>query len=349
MVSTDVRRDLIDPLRFFRRVAVAHLARQSTYRDFEGESELRWYRSPADLLAQLSALRPNVVQPPEPIAARLLPWNLAVLAYCRLTATPLIAVTFENRPWEVKFGRLAPAVRATARLIFRAARAIVVLNEGARRNALAAGASAARLRRLLWGTWGVDLDEFAPGAPVEAPRLLFAGRLHEEKGILDLLDAFALVRAHRPAAHLTIAGEGPARHDVERRARELGGVEVCGVVPNRALPALMRHSALVVSPSRTTPRWAEQVGMTNLQALACGVPVVATWSGAIPEYAPPGAGALLVPERDPAALAAAILRLLDDAGLRRQLGLLGRRFAERHYDAIHNIERAEALVVAVAR
>jgi glycosyltransferase involved in cell wall biosynthesis len=261
----------------------------------------------------------------------------------------VIAVTFENRPWEVKFGRLAPAVRAAAGVTIRAARAVIVLNEGARQNALAAGASPARLRRLLWGTWGVDLGEFAPGAPVEAPRLLFAGRLHEENGILDLLDAFALVRTHRPAARPTIAGEGPARHAVERRASVLDGVEVRGVVPNRALPALMRQSAIVVSPSRTTPRWAEQVGMTNLQALACGVPVVATWSGAIPEYTPPGAGALLVPERDPVALAAAILRLLDDAALRQQLGALGRRFAERHYDAVRNVERAEALVLAVAR
>ncbi|MCS6802251.1 MAG: glycosyltransferase [Chloroflexota bacterium] len=348
LVSTDVRRDLIDPLRFFRRVEIAHLARRSTYRDFEGDAGLRWYRSPADLVAQLAALRPDVVQPPEPVAARLLPASLAALAYCRLTATPLLAVTFENRPWEVKFGRLAPAVRAAAGLIFRAARVVVVLNEGARRNALAAGASPARLRRLLWGTWGVDLAEFSPGPAVDAPRLLFAGRLHEEKGITDLLDAFAEVRARLPAAQLTIAGDGPARGEAERRARAIGGVVLLGVVPNRKLPAVMRRSALVVSPSRTTPKWAEQVGMTNLQALACGVPVVTTWSGAIPEYTPPGAGAVLVPERDPAALAAAILRLLGDAPLRSQLGRLGRRLAEREYDAERNVRRAEALVLAVA-
>jgi glycosyltransferase involved in cell wall biosynthesis len=349
MVSTDVRRDLIDPLRFFRRVAIAHLARRSTYRDFEGTAGLRWYRSPAELVAQLAALQPDVVQPPEPVAARLLPYSLAALAYCRRTRTPLLAVTLENRPWERKFGRLAPAVRAAAGLIFREARAVVVLNEGARRNALAAGASPPRVRRLLWGTWGVDLGEFSPGAPAEAPRLLFVGRLHEEKGVFDLLDAFALVRARRTDATLTLAGDGPARREVERQAAGMSGVAVLGVVPNRRLPALLREAALVVSPSRTTPRWEEQVGMTNLQALACGVPVIATWSGAIPEYTPPGAGAMLVEERDPVALAAAILRLLEDEPLRRQIGAIGRRFAEREYDAERNVQRAEALVLAVAR
>jgi glycosyltransferase involved in cell wall biosynthesis len=234
-------------------------------------------------------------------------------------------------------------------LLFREARAVVVLNEGARRNALAAGADPARLRRLLWGAWGVDLAEFSPGAPVDTPQLLFAGRLHEEKGITDLLDAFAAMRVSRPDVRLTIAGDGPARSEVQRRAAASGGVELRGVVPNRFLPALLRESAIVVSPSRTTPKWEEQVGMTNLQALACGVPVIATWSGAIPEYTPLGAGALLVPERDPAALEDAICRLLDNAPLRRELGALGRRFAEREYDAERNVRRAEALVLAVAR
>ncbi|MFN8535181.1 MAG: glycosyltransferase family 4 protein [Dehalococcoidia bacterium] len=346
MISTDVRRDLLDPLRFFRRIEIALLHRVSTYRDFRGDGGLIPYRSPAELVRQLRRLQPDVVQPPEPIAARLLPYSWAALAYSRAAGVPLLAVTLENRPWATKFGRLARPIRVLAAPILRAARVVVVLNEGARRNVLAAGVPDTRVRRLMWGTWGVDLVEFSPGRPVTAPRLLFAGRLHQEKGIFDLLDAFAEVRARRPDATLLIAGDGPARSQIEQRAE--GGVRLLGVAPNDQVAALIRSVALVVSPSRTTPKWEEQVGMTNLQAMACGVAIVSTWSGAIPEYTPPGAGGLLVSEANPPDLALAIGRLLDDAPLRRQIGALGRALAEREYDAERNVRRAEDLVLAVA-
>jgi glycosyltransferase involved in cell wall biosynthesis len=345
LVSTDVRRDVHAPLRFFERVEPVHLYRWASYRDFTPDAGLVRYRSPAELVVRLAQLRPDVVQSVEAISLRLVPVSYTILAYCRLTRTPLIVGTFENRPWQERFGRLAPLAQWAARPLFAAARVVVVVNEGGWRNALVVGADPTRVRRVMWGSWGVDLEEFQPGTPVAEPRLLFAGRLHPEKGIFDLLAAFAQLRETLPAAQLLLAGDGPARREVQQRAGP--GVVLLGVVPHAGMPALIRSVAVVVSPSRTTPKWEEQVGMTNLQALACGVPVVASWSGAIPEYTPPGAGALLVPEGDPPALAAALRRLLTDPALRGELGRLGRRFAERHYDARRNVQRAERLVLAV--
>jgi glycosyltransferase involved in cell wall biosynthesis len=77
--------------------------------------------------------------------------------------------------------------------------------------------------------------------------------------------------------------------------------------------------------------------------MACGVPVIATRSGAIPEYVPDGVAGLLVPEGDLEALAGAILTLLEDEALRRRLGGQGRAYALAHYDARQHVAAAEAL------
>ena len=81
--------------------------------------------------------------------------------------------------------------------------------------------------------------------------------------------------------------------------------------------------------------------MTNIQAMACGLPVVSTRSGAIPEYVPDGRAGFLVPECDPQALAGAILRLLGDEALRQRMGAAARDYALEHYDARANVARAE--------
>lgn len=84
--------------------------------------------------------------------------------------------------------------------------------------------------------------------------------------------------------------------------------------------------------------------MTNIRAMACGVPVVSTRSGAIPECVP-DAAAVLVPERDPEALAEAIVQLLCNESLRRKMGQVGRAYVIDHCDARKNVERAEEIIL----
>ena len=96
-------------------------------------------------------------------------------------------------------------------------------------------------------------------------------------------------------------------------------MQLLGTVKNRDLPPHFRNADVFIAPSITTHRWEEQVGMTNIQAMASGVPVISTLSGAIPEYVPDGVAGILVPEQDPRALAEAIRRITVDNELHRIL------------------------------
>jgi glycosyltransferase involved in cell wall biosynthesis len=358
MVSTDIRRDLIEPLRHFSRLQITHYYRRASYGDLtadELDGSLIHYHSPMDLYRGLQQTRPEIIQGVEPFAVRLLPYVFSGWRAARRLHARLVIVTLENRPLPVKHGRsVAWLLRLALRPVFDDARLIIPLNEGAARNVLTVGPFSNKLQRLMYGTWGVDLSEFTPRRDGREPDfggsqvLLFAGRLHLEKGIFDLLDAFALVRERAGDVQLLIVGDGAARSAVEQLVQERGWrdvVHLTGTVKNRDLPPYFRAADVFVAPSITTRKWEEQVGMTNIQAMACGVPVVSTRSGAIPEYVPDGVAGTLVAERAPHALADAILQLLSDQPLRQRLGRGGRMYAEMHYSAIANILRAEGVIL----
>jgi glycosyltransferase involved in cell wall biosynthesis len=95
-----------------------------------------------------------------------------------------------------------------------------------------------------------------------------------------------------------------------------------GQQPSTALPAIMRRFAVLVGPSLTTPRWKEQFGRMLVEAMACGVPVIGSTSGEIPDVI--GDAGIVVPEGDSVALRTAIARLRDDARERHDLAERGR-------------------------
>ncbi len=145
-----------------------------------------------------------------------------------------------------------------------------------------------------------------------APRLLFVGLLDEVKGVQVLLRAFARVHAAHPGARLDIVGDGPRRGEYEALASELGvaaAVRFHGALTRDAIAPMMREADLLVLPSRT-----ETFGIVVVEALACGLPVVATRVGALPELVDSAAGVLVDPA-DPVALADGIAAAL--AGLNR--------------------------------
>jgi len=349
---------LVAPLRHFTRLRIVHFYRRASYGDLAPDDlneSLVVYGSSLDLFRRLQRLRPDIVQGVEPFLIRLLPHLYAVFAVAVLQRTPLVIVTLENRPLSEKHGSaFSHLLRAVLRPIFSYAQLIICLNEGARRNVLSVGPYEGKLKRLMYGTWGVDLDEFTSQRDGREPDfgpgpiLLFVGRLHAEKGVFDLLDAFGWVKAQTPQARLVLIGDGPARAELERLVAGQGWAEnvvLTGTVRNRNLPPYFRAADVFVAPSVTTRKWEEQVGMTNIQAMACGVPLVSTRSGAIPEYVPDGVAGILVPERDPQALAGAILQLLSDENLRRRMGEAGRAYAVEHYDAGRNVQRAEEIIL----
>jgi glycosyltransferase involved in cell wall biosynthesis len=167
---------------------------------------------------------------------------------------------------------------------------------------------------------GVDLERYQPSGPVaERPagglrRILSVGRLVERKGFADLIDALRRV----PGAELAVVG-GPAAEELDAdpeatRLRELAErsgvadrVRLVGSVDGEALPMWYRSADVVACAP-----WYEPFGLTPLEAMACGVPVVAYAVGGIAESVIDGVTGVLVPPRDVAELAGALRGLLAD-------------------------------------
>ncbi len=351
MVSQTLRRDLEDPLRYFTTLAVVHCYTDAGYGDMRPEdfaSKPIQYRTPRDLERILWEVRPDIIQAQEPYASRLAFQNAWVVArYAKATGTPYVFPVFENRPPAEKFGRVKGwLVQQVVRWFGRGAAGIITLNDGARRNLLAAGLPARKLTRLNWGTWGIDTTEFSPDATMRSkrPLVFFVGRVSAAKGVPDIVAAWPTVLAAVPTAQLTIAGPG-ATPDLTAAIRHSPATRQLGAIKNAELPNYFREAWVTVAPSVTTPAWEEQVGMINLQSLACETPVVTTRSGAIPEYVPDGSGATLVAEHDPSALAAAIIQVLTDEAFRGQQGKRGRRHVLRHYEVKANVACDEAYIL----
>jgi D-inositol-3-phosphate glycosyltransferase len=213
-------------------------------------------------------------------------------------------------------------------------------------------------RRITVVPCGVDLGRFTPDGPREpraaAPhRLVAACRLVERKGIADAVEALALV----PGAELHVAGGPDASAltaDPEaRRLRALArerGVEdrlvLRGRVGRDEMPALLRSADLVLCVP-----WYEPFGIVPLEAMACGVPVVATAVGGQTDSVVHGQTGVHVPPRDPAALAAAVRGLLGDPARRAELGAAGAERAARRYgfDRIARSTREVYLALATRR
>ncbi|MBV9775149.1 MAG: glycosyltransferase [Gemmatimonadetes bacterium] len=187
--------------------------------------------------------------------------------------------------------------------------------------------------------FGVDAERFRPepearrhgrerlGVADDEILVGFGGRLVPEKGVRLLVRAVAAT----PGVRLVVAGDGPEREWLALLARELGveeRVRFQGQVPSTAMPSWLAALDLLALPSLTRKNWAEQFGRILVEAMACGVPVVASRSGEIPHVVC-DAGVLL-PEGDVHALRSALERLSRDADLRRRLACAGRaRVAER--------------------
>jgi glycosyltransferase involved in cell wall biosynthesis len=200
---------------------------------------------------------------------------------------------------------------------------------------------------------GVDLGAFAPAprAPPEVPTFACVASLRPYKGHAVLLDAVSLLRARGVALRVVLVGAGELRARLAARiAREgLGDVvELRGAVAHEEIPAILARSTAMVLPSVTAEDGQmEGIPVALMEAMAAGVPVVATRLSGIPELVRDGEGGLLVPERDPAALADAMERLARDPALGARLAEGARRAVERDFDRARNVERLEGLLNGV--
>jgi glycosyltransferase involved in cell wall biosynthesis len=174
-----------------------------------------------------------------------------------------------------------------------------------------------------------------------AERMLCVASLQEKKGHADLVDALALLAERRPDVELQLVGEGPERERIERRARERGveaRIELLGALPAEEVRGrLERARAFALPAVRLASGRMEGIPVALMEAMAEGVPVVATRLSGIPELVQDGVTGLLVEPHDPEALAAALERLLSDEALAARLSANARALVESSFNL-----RAEA-------
>ena len=277
--------------------------------------------------------------PPDVVHAHFWMSGIAALQAARPLGIP-VAVTF-HALGVVKRRHQGPHdTSPDARLdlesaVARSCDVVLATSEEESRELTALGVSADRVRVV---PCGVDLDHFTPIGPREPrigrrrPRVLVLSRLVERKGIGNVIEAIAKL----PDFELVIAGGRPGAlidDDEEasrfrRLADELGvedRVELLGGVAREQVPALLRGADVVACCP-----WYEPFGLVAVEAMACGVPVVASAVGGLAETVLDGVTGLHVPPRSPDKIAAALSRLIEDGPLRRRLGRAGSKRARRY-------------------
>ena len=300
---------------------------------------LHWYPGLAKLLREF---RPDIIDLWEE------PWGLVSAHACWLRGRLLPGTRIISETEQNVNKRLPPPFEQFRRYVYRRTDFVVCRNTEAREVVEAKGYRGP----MQVVPNAVDAALFRPMDRAACRRTLPSvsrfeflagdvGRLVEEKGLLDLVDALEFCP---PTLGLLLVGAGPLRPRLEQRARELGRESQLvfeAARPLQELPALMNALDVLVLPSRTTPSWKEQFGRVIIEAYACGVTVLGSDSGAIPDVV--GAGGLIFPEGDARALAAALASLQADPARRAELGKTGRQMVDEQYTWEHVAETMMAI------
>ncbi len=233
-----------------------------------------------------------------------------------LEASPIpVVVSFHGADAQVDLDQ--PKFLAAMRKVFALARLLIVRSHSLADRLVAEGADKAKIRVHRAGVPLGDIPFRQREAPSdEAWRCVQAGRLIEKKGLGTTLRAFAEFSQKYPKATLTLAGEGELRTSLWKLAQELGiaeRVKLTGFLGQQELRAIYAQAHLFLHPSQVG-KDGNQEGVPNsmLEAMASGLPILATTHGGIPEAVVHGESGLLVPERDHASLAAEMLALTAD-------------------------------------
>ena len=178
---------------------------------------------------------------------------------------------------------------------------------------------------------GVDVNLFSPSGDEESDLVLWSGRFVQEKGLVYLIKALQITvqKIGCSKIRLIMTGEGPLLPKIIGLAKEYGlmkNILFRGRVPHREMPTLMNRSSIYVLPSLK-----EGMPYALLEAMACGKAVIGSNIPGIKDIITHGENGILVPPKNPEALATAILLLLEDKGLRRRLGQAARQLMIEKY------------------
>ncbi len=244
--------------------------------------------------------------------------------------------------------RRAPLMRLPYRLLTDR---VVAISQGVRRALVESGISDRRIEVI---SDAVDVERFRPvprpaaerrslGLPETAPILGVVAGLIPRKGHRYLFEAMVSIRSRLPDVVLLVVGDGPLRGSLDRLSVKLGvsaGIRFAGQVEDVRRP-LACIDVLVL------PSIAEGLGVSLLEGMAMGLPVVGTSVGGIPDAVRDGVTGYVVPPRDPGALAERLLGLLAQPDLRLRMGRAARELAESEFSSEVMARRYEELYRAV--
>ena len=251
----------------------------------------------------------------------------------------LVAGKVSGRPWSITAHRFDIAQNNLLDIKAKSACFVRAINRRGAREIVARASPETPVPSVIH--MGVALPAAKDGWPQRddgtVPRVVVPANMLEVKGHGYLLKATRLLRDRGVRVHVDLAGDGPLRKELEDEAARLGiqdGVSFLGVVPHDELLQRLRMMdwSMLVLPSIVTDSGEKEgIPVAIIEAMSCRVPVVSTTTGGIPEVFEGVDEALLVPARDPVALADAIERLIKDPGLRKRLVEAGRRRVEEDF------------------
>ena len=208
-------------------------------------------------------------------------------------------------------------------------------------------ASAAKVRRVYNG---LDFSRFHPPDPGSGiPSIVSIGRLIEKKGFADLINACGLLTARRRRFICEIIGEGPLEETLRAQiaSADLGGcVRLVGPHTQAQIALRLAHATIFVLPcTREADGGMDNLPTVIMEAMAAGLPVISTRLGGIPEMVEHDVNGELVAERDPAAICAAMERMISDPERARRLGDRGRQMAREKF----SIETSARALIEIFR
>jgi glycosyltransferase involved in cell wall biosynthesis len=291
-------------------------------------------------LDALRALRPAVIH------AQFGRGGAFALPLARVLSLPLV-VTFHggDAHKDKHYGRGFPQSLFARRLpaLMRQASLFVCVSEGVRMKLIARGFPAAKLIVLPIGT---EIPTETAPRRAEGP-LLFVGRFVPKKGISVLIDALQWLRAQGREPEAVIVGDGPLAETTRRQAEGLTRLRFVGWQTPEAVANMMRSAVLLVVPSiQAQDGDAEGLPSVALEAMALGLPVLASDQAGLEGVVIPGETGEMVTAGDPKALAAAIGDLMGKPAERSRLGEAGMALARRSFDAQVQSRRLEDLLLS---
>jgi len=252
----------------------------------------------------------------------------------------VIVTSWENIP----FTRESyPAQKKLKEEVQHGADCFLAVTEGARKALIKEGVSEEKIKVV---PMGVDLTRFKNYdlrfKNKKKLKILFVGRLEEEKGIWELLEAFKSIRNQN--LRLTIVGDGSQAGKIKEwlgSNRLSDSISLLGNLSYQEMPQVYHQADIFILPSKPKLDWQEQFGMVLVEAMASGVPIIASKTGAIPEVL--GNAGLLVDAGDESQLVRGLERLIKDGRLGKTLASKGIKRVEERFDSRLVASRLEAI------